>query len=48
MVVGLIGDENYDQTDLSDYLVTNLVDDLSRIEGVGSVQVFGAKYAMRI
>ncbi|MCF3974616.1 efflux RND transporter permease subunit [Paracoccus salsus] len=48
MVIGLIGDEEYDQTDLSDYLVTNLVDDLSRIEGVGSVQVFGAKYAMRI
>ncbi|MBU3030810.1 efflux RND transporter permease subunit [Paracoccus marinaquae] len=48
MVIGLIGDENYDQTDLSDYLVTTLVDDLSRIEGVGSVQVFGAKYAMRI
>ena len=48
MVVGLIGDENYDQTDLSDYLLTNLVDDISRIEGVGDVQVFGAKYAMRI
>ncbi|SNT71884.1 efflux RND transporter permease subunit [Paracoccus seriniphilus] len=48
MVIGLIGDENYDQTDLSDYMVTNLVDDLSRVEGVGSVQVFGSKYAMRI
>lgn len=48
MVIGLIGDENYDQTDLADYLVTNLVDDLSRIEGVGSVQVFGGQYAMRI
>jgi len=48
MVIGLIGDENYDETDLSDYLVTNLVDDLSRIEGIGRVQVFGAQYAMRI
>ena len=48
MVIGLLGDENYDQTDLSDYMVTNLVDDLSRIEGIGSVQVFGAQYAMRI
>ncbi|MDO5640893.1 MAG: efflux RND transporter permease subunit, partial [Paracoccus sp. (in: a-proteobacteria)] len=48
MVVGLIGNESYDQSDLADYLVTNLVDDLSRIEGVGSVQVFGAQYAMRI
>lgn len=48
MVIGLVGDENYDQTDLADYLVSNLVDDLSRIQGVGSVQVFGAQYAMRI
>ncbi|TBN41212.1 efflux RND transporter permease subunit [Paracoccus subflavus] len=48
MVIGLIGNDDYDQTDLSDYLATNLVDELSRIEGVGSVQVFGAPYAMRI
>ncbi|MFV0303731.1 MAG: efflux RND transporter permease subunit [Paracoccus sp. (in: a-proteobacteria)] len=48
MVIGLIGDDNYDQTDLADYMVTNLVDDLSRVEGIGSVQVFGAQYAMRI
>ncbi|MBC9245860.1 efflux RND transporter permease subunit [Paracoccus sp. 11-3] len=48
MVIGLIGDENYDQTDLSDYMVSNLVDDISRIEGIGSVEVFGAQYAMRI
>ena len=27
---------------------TNLVDELSRVEGVGSVQVFGSEYAMRI
>ncbi|WBU52792.1 efflux RND transporter permease subunit [Paracoccus sp. SCSIO 75233] len=48
MVIGLIGNEEYDQADLSDYMVTNLVDDLSRVEGIGSVQVFGAQYAMRI
>ena len=48
MVVGLIGNENYDQTDLADYMTSNLLDELSRIEGVGSVEVFGAKYAMRI
>ena len=48
MVVGLIGDEEFDSTDLSDYMVTNLVDDISRIEGIGSVQVFGGQYAMRI
>jgi multidrug efflux pump len=34
--------------DISDYLVSNLQDPLSRVNGVGSVQVFGAQYAMRI
>ncbi|HCI46801.1 MAG TPA: hydrophobe/amphiphile efflux-1 family RND transporter [Rhodospirillaceae bacterium] len=49
MVVGMIStDGTLDQVDLSDYMVTNLVDELSRIEGVGSVNVFGAQYAMRI
>ncbi|MEB8386642.1 efflux RND transporter permease subunit [Rhodobacteraceae bacterium KMM 6894] len=49
MVVGLVSKNgNMDAVDLSDYLVTNLVDEFSRLEGVGKVQVFGAKYAMRI
>jgi HAE1 family hydrophobic/amphiphilic exporter-1/multidrug efflux pump len=49
MVVGMIStDGSLEQVDLSDYMVTNLVDELSRIEGVGSVNVFGAQYAMRI
>ncbi|WP_172294558.1 efflux RND transporter permease subunit [Pseudoruegeria sp. HB172150] len=49
MVIALISDNgNYDATDLSDYLQTNIVDEMSRVEGVGSVQVFGAQYAMRI
>ena len=44
----------YDETDrstnfdVSDWLTTNLQDDLSRIDGVGDVNVFGAPYAMRI
>lgn len=44
----------YDETDrstpadISDYLVSNLQESLSRLEGVGSVQVFGSQYAMRI
>jgi HAE1 family hydrophobic/amphiphilic exporter-1/multidrug efflux pump len=41
-------DGSLNQVDLSDYMTTNLVDELSRVEGVGSVQVFGAEYAMRI
>jgi HAE1 family hydrophobic/amphiphilic exporter-1/multidrug efflux pump len=49
MVISLISpDGSMDETDLADYLQTNLVDEMSRIEGVGSVQVFGAQYAMRI
>ncbi|SIQ69222.1 hydrophobic/amphiphilic exporter-1, HAE1 family/multidrug efflux pump [Paracoccus thiocyanatus] len=49
MVVGLTSsDDRYEQVDLADYLISNLVNDLSRVEGVGSVQVFGAQYAMRI
>jgi len=34
--------------DIGDYLATNVVDPMSRVEGVGSVQLFGSKYAMRI
>jgi len=34
--------------DVSDWLATNLQDDLSRTQGVGDVNVFGAQYAMRI
>ncbi|MBE3639029.1 efflux RND transporter permease subunit [Mangrovicoccus algicola] len=49
MVVGLVSpDGTFEQADLSDYLVSNLLDDLSRVEGVGNVQVFGGQYAMRI
>src|SRR3954467_13229513 len=49
MIVGV-----YDSTDkstnvdVSDWLATHLQDDLSRIDGVGDVNVFGAPYAMRI
>lgn len=37
-----------DKTDISDFLVSNLQDSISRIDGVGDVQVFGGQYAMRI
>jgi multidrug efflux pump len=49
MIVGV-----YDSTDkstnvdVSDWLLTNVQDQLSRISGVGDVNVFGSKYAMRI
>lgn len=49
MIVGLISDDGkLVQSDLSDYLVTNIKEPLSRLEGVGSVQIFGAQYSMRI
>ncbi|MDP1597766.1 efflux RND transporter permease subunit, partial [Phenylobacterium sp.] len=44
----------YDETDrmsngdVSDYLVSNLQDPLSRVKGVGDTNVFGSQYAMRI
>ena len=49
MVVALSSQEDsIVAADLSDYVVTNLVDEISRIDGVGNVQLFGAPYAMRI
>ncbi len=49
MVVALISEDgSLEQVDLADYMESNLVDELSRIQGVGSVEVFGGQYAMRI
>ena len=49
MVIALISEDgSLEQVDLADYLASNLVDEISRIEGVGGAQVFGAPYAMRI
>ncbi|HEY4972469.1 MAG TPA: efflux RND transporter permease subunit, partial [Steroidobacteraceae bacterium] len=41
-------DGKMNEGDIGDFLATNIVDPMSRVEGVGSVQLFGAKYAMRI
>jgi multidrug efflux pump len=35
-------------SDIADYLVSDLQDPIARVNGVGTVQVFGAQYAMRI
>lgn len=49
MVIALTSDDGrLEDTDLADYMSNTLVDEFSRIEGVGGVQVFGAQYAMRI
>ncbi len=48
-VVGLISDDpKVTANDLSDYLTTNFKEPISRLEGVGEVQIFGAEYAMRV
>jgi hydrophobe/amphiphile efflux-1 (HAE1) family protein len=41
-------DGRHDTTDLGDYVNSKLVDPISRLNGVGDTQVFGAQYAMRI
>lgn len=37
-----------DNSDVADFLVSNLQDSIARLDGVGGVQVFGGQYAMRI
>jgi hydrophobe/amphiphile efflux-1 (HAE1) family protein len=41
-------DPNVSSSDLGDYLNSTLVDIISRVEGVGDINVFGSGYAMRI
>ena len=41
-------DDRYDNLYLSNYATINLIDELSRLPGVGSVEVLGSQYAMRI
>jgi multidrug efflux pump len=49
MVVGFVSDDGSQvQADLSDFLVSTVQDPLSRVSGVGEVQIFGSQYAMRI
>ena len=49
MVLGFVSsNDQLTRTDISDYVNSNLVDPLSRVPGVGNLQVFGSKYAMRI
>ena len=48
-VIGFVSEDgSMNEHDISDYVGSNVVDPLSRVPGVGSIQVFGGKYAMRI
>jgi multidrug efflux pump len=49
MVLGFVSeDHSMNGTDLADYVATNVLDPISRVKGVGDVQLFGAQYAMRV
>ena len=49
LVVGFVStDGRMERTDITDFLVANVQDPLSRTYGVGDFQVFGAQFAMRI
>ncbi|HEX4855364.1 MAG TPA: efflux RND transporter permease subunit, partial [Limnobacter sp.] len=41
-------DGEYTSTELADFITSNVQDTMSRVNGVGEVQVFGSPYAMRI
>jgi len=41
-------DPNVSQVDIGDYLTSNVVDVIGRVDGVGDIQIFGTGYAMRI
>lgn len=41
-------DGSMDNVDIADYVASNIVDQISRVEGVGDVQLFGSSYAMRV
>lgn len=49
MVAAFISENgSLNQYDIADYVASNIQDPLSRTAGVGSVQLFGSEYAMRI
>jgi len=49
LVVGFVSEDGrMTRSDIDDYVASHLVEPLSRVKGVGSVQLFGAPYAMRI
>ncbi|MGB1465047.1 MAG: efflux RND transporter permease subunit, partial [Alcanivorax nanhaiticus] len=49
MVVGFTSEDgSLTRADLADYVASNVQDPISRVPGVGQIQLFGAPYAMRI
>lgn len=49
VAIGFVSEDGkMNRGDIADYLSTHVVDQISRVEGVGTVRLFGDKYAMRI
>src|SRR5512139_1503264 len=49
MIVGLVSEDgSMDRNALTDYMVSNLQDIVSRLDGVGELMLFGTQNAMRI
>jgi multidrug efflux pump len=49
LIMGLVSEDgSMNRFDLTDYMVANIQDIVSRVEGVGEVQVFGSQNAMRV
>ena len=49
LIVGLVSEDgSMDRNALTDYAVSNIQDIVSRVEGVGELQIFGSQNAMRI
>jgi len=49
IIVGLVSEDgSMSRYELSDYAVSNIQDILSRVEGVGELQMFGSQNAMRV
>ncbi|WP_119679394.1 efflux RND transporter permease subunit [Indioceanicola profundi] len=49
LIIGFIsGDGSMERGDIADFVTSNVQDPISRVTGVGEVQVFGPQHAMRI
>ncbi|GAC18849.1 efflux RND transporter permease subunit [Paraglaciecola arctica] len=49
LVVGFVSEDgSMNDIDIGDYVASSVVDNVSRVNGVGEVQLFGSQYAMRI
>ncbi|AFJ02979.1 RND efflux system, inner membrane transporter CmeB [Methylophaga frappieri] len=49
MVLGFVSDDGkMDRYDIADYVAANIQEPLSRVTGVGQINLFGSQYAMRI